>query len=232
MQKQILISVSILLLILNAKAQITQNSNASIKDISFFVVVNNPKYSDVEGTKYIFEEFVPSKINNLDKTYPVRFDAVDNIMEFKENDQEIKGVTPSREYRVLFSDGSNRIFMSKTIINESGDLQRLFLEEIVTNQSYSLYKRVRINYVPAKPAKSSYEPEVPAIFKKLSDSYYVDYVNDDIDYLLQIPKTKKKIRTFFGDLGSEILKFAKKEGLKFDSQENLIKILDYAIQNQ
>ena len=232
MQKQIFTSTFILLLTLSVKAQITQNNNASIKDISFFVVVNNPKYNDVEGTKYISEEFIPSKINNLDKTYPVRFDAVDNIMEFKDNDQEIKGVTPSREYRILFSDGSNRVFVSETVINEFGDLQRLFLEEIVATPSYSLYKRVRINYIPAKPAKSSYEPEIPAAFKKLSDAYYVDYADDDLDYLLQLPKTKKKIRTFFGDLGSEVLKFAKKEGLKFDSQENLIKILDYYIQNQ
>lgn len=214
------------------QAQIAQNNVNTLNDISFFVNVNNSKYQDAEGTKYIDDTFIPANINDIKKTFPVRFDVVDNIMEFKENSQEIMGISPTRDYRIEFSDGSNRIFTSKTIINEEGDLQRLFLEEIKVSSTYSLYIRKRIKFQPAKPAKSSYEPETPAVFRKMSDLFYVDYPDDSIDYLLQIPKNRKKAKLFFGDLGSDILKFAKKESLKFDSQKDLIKILNQYTQSK
>ncbi|PRX53628.1 hypothetical protein [Flagellimonas meridianipacifica] len=226
------IFLSFIFITCSLQGQIAQNNISSFDDISFFVNVNNPKYNNAEGTKYLNDNFTPSKINELEKLYPIRFDLVDNIMEFKENDQEIMGLSPTRDYRIVLTDDSNQIFVSNTIINESGDLQRLFLEEIKVTQAYSLYKRERIKFVPAKPAKSSYEPEVPAVFKKMNDSYYVDYVDDGIDYLLQIPKNKKKIKTFFGNHGPEVLKFAKKEGLKFDIQENLIAILNYYVEKR
>ncbi|WP_435623306.1 hypothetical protein [Flagellimonas sp.] len=230
MQKQINILLGLLLFGFSSQAQIAQNNISSFDDISFFVNVNNPKYDNAEGTKYLNEKFIPAKINDLEKLYPVRFDLLDNIMEFKENDQEIMGISPAKEYRIGFTDGSNRVFVSKTIIDETGDLKRLFLEVIKVNPKYSLYKRERVKFQPAKPAKSSYEPEIPAVFKKMNDSFYVDYPDDSIDYLLQLPKNKKKIKTFFGDKGNELVKFAKKEGLKFDSQENLVRILDYYTQ--
>ena len=232
MKKQINILLGLLFFGYTSQAQIAQNNISSFDDISFFVNVNNPKYNNAEGTQYLNDKFVPAQINDIEKLYPIRFDLVDNIMEFKENDQEIMGISPAREYRIRFTNGSNRVFVSKTIISETGDLQRLFLEEIQVNPKYSLYKRERIKFQPAKPAKSSYEPEIPAVFKKMSDMFYVDYPDDSIDYLLLLPKNKKKVKTFFGDRGADIIKFAKKEGLKFDSQENLIKILDYYIQNQ
>ena len=227
MRKQIVFLSFILLATFSLNGQIAQNSVNTFNDISFFVSINNKKYRDAKGTKYIDDKFILSKINNFEKLYPVRFDVVDNIMEFKEADQEIMGISPTQDFRIVFSDGSNRVFTSKTIINETGDLQRLFLEEVQVTQNYSLYKRTRIKFHPAKPAKSSYEPEVPAIFKKMSDFFYVDYPNDSIDYLLLLPKNKKKVKLFFGTHGNEVIKYAKKEGLKFDSQEAIIKILNY-----
>ena len=232
MKKQINILLGLLLFGYTSQAQIAQNNIGSFDDISFFVNVNNPKYNNAEGSRYLNDEFIPAKINDIEKLYPVRFDLVDNIMEFKENDQEIMGISPTQEYRIQFTNGSNRVFVSKTIIGETGDLQRLFLEEIQVNPEYSLYKRQRTKFQPAKPAKSSYEPEIPAVFKKMNDMFYVDYPDDSIDYLLLFPKNKKKVKTFFGDRGADILKFAKKEGLKFDSQNSLVKILDYYTQER
>ncbi len=229
MEKIVRLSVFSLFFTLAAFGQIVQNQNnsASLNDLSFFVNLNNTKYTDAEGSRYINDKFIPAKINQNSKLYPVRFDAVENIMEFKENDNEIKGISPTRDYRITLSDGSKRIYTSNTVISESGDLQRLFLEEVKTSQKYSLYRQERIKFFPGKPAKSSYEPEVPPVFKKLNDVFLVDYPGDDIDYLLIIPKNKKKAKTFFGEKSAEVLKYVKKEGLKLDSKADLIKIFDF-----
>ncbi|MEM9077871.1 MAG: hypothetical protein AAGC43_12575 [Bacteroidota bacterium] len=217
---------------ISLKAQNLQVDDTSLYEVSFFVDVNNPKYKNVEGSKYIDETFVPAKINNLNKLYPVRFDVVNNVMEFKENNQEIRGVSPTRDHRIVLSNRTKTVFVSNTIMNEAGNLQRVFLEEILVKKAYTLYTRKRKQFQAAKPAKSGYESAIPAAFKEQNDSYYIDFVNDNIEHLLQIPKSKKKLKTFFGALSPEVIKFAKKEGLKFDSQEDLIKIMDYYTENR
>ncbi|WP_422860881.1 hypothetical protein ACOKFD_08810 [Flagellimonas sp. S174] len=217
---------------ISLEAQTLQSDDVTLYEVSFFVDINNPRYKQVEGTRYINEAFIPAKINNFNKLYPLRLDVVNNVMEFKENNKDIRGISPTQDYRIVFSNPLKSVFVSNTIINESGDLQRVFLEEISAEQEFTLYKRERKQFQAAKPAKSGYESAIPAAFKNMKDSYYVDFANDNIDYLLQIPKNKKKIKTFFGDLGPEVLKYAKKERLKFDSEENLISILNFYVEKR
>ena len=216
-----------LLLGLHGTAQIAQNANTTLNDLSFFVDVNNSKYKDAEGSKYLDQQFTLAKINNLDKVYPVRFDLVDNIMEFKVNDKDVKGVTPKQAYRIVFVDGSDRIFTSKTIMGSSNDLERCFLEEVHVGDAFLLYKRQRKKFQKAQPAKSGYEQGISAKFKVMNTQFYVDYIEDSIDYLLEIPRTKKKVKSFFGESGDALIKYAKKERLAFDSKESLVKILEY-----
>ncbi|MEM8847415.1 MAG: hypothetical protein AAGD17_09970 [Bacteroidota bacterium] len=178
--------------------QIAQGDQGNLNDITFFLRVNNPRYEGAEGSRYLFEKFVPAKINEVPKSYPVRFDVVDNVIEFQENGEQIKGLSPKQEYRIQLMDGSNRVFITRTYIDDLGNLQKSFFELAHESESFHLFKKERIKYQPAKPIKSSYEPAKPAKFIKQEDLVYVDYPNDRLDYLIMIPKKKKKLKVFFG----------------------------------
>nr|WP_299337483.1 hypothetical protein [Allomuricauda sp.] len=207
--------------------QIPQNDQGNLNDITFFLTVNNPEYKDAEGSRYLFDEFVPAKISGISNSYPVRFDAVDDIIEFKENGEEIKGLTLNREYRIQLMDGSNRVFITRTYINDSGNLKKSFFEIVHDGDDFQLLKKERFKYLPAQPAKSSYEPAKPARFMKLQDQVYIDYPDDSLDYLIRIPKKKKKLKVFFGAQLKQVEAFAKKQNLEYDATEDFVKIMEH-----
>lgn len=202
--------------------QITANNNARLSDLEFFVWKNNPKYDGAEGSQYLFEYFIPAKINAIKKTYAIRFDAVDNAIEFKDQEGQTKVLSPQKDYTIMLSDGSNRLFKTKNYRNDDKNSGKSFFEELYGGEKFQIYRKERIKFQPLKPARSGYEPEVPAKFIRLNDAFYVHYSNLPSDLLIEIPRKKKRLKTFFGKEYAELEKFSKKNELHFDNADDLI----------
>ncbi len=214
-------------------AQIAQNNNATLNDLAFFVQVNNPKYAGAEGSRYLFEEFVPVKINQIKTSHAVRFNIVENVIEFKDSDGEIKGLSKEEEYKIVLLDGTNRIFVTKRFVDDDAKaLGKTFFELMYANEHFELFKKERIKFQEAKPAKSSYEPEKSAKFIELPAVFYVNFSDSGTEELVQIPRKKKKLKDFFDDSYASIDKYTKKNSLQLDVSSDLVKILNHYIQTK
>ncbi|WP_343485453.1 hypothetical protein [Allomuricauda sp. d1] len=233
MNKSIVFNWIACFFVCSLNAQIAQNNNATLgtlNDLGFFVEVNNSKYAGAEGSKYLFDEFVPAKINQVKTSHAVRFDVVDNIIEFKDSERETKGLSAEKEYSIVLQDGSSRVFVTKKFIDDYGKSSNTFFEKMYANEYFELFKKERIKFQEAKPAKSSYEPEKPAKFVGLPDAFYLDFKDDNSEELVKIPRKRKKLKEFFGKEYPSIEKFAKKNDLDFDSATHLVKIINHYIE--
>ena len=216
----------IVLYSISCYSQLQQPNNSSLQDLAFFIDVNNKKYANAEGSKYIFEEFKLAKIEGLEGSHLVRFDPVDNIIQLKKEENKILSLSKKYQYKINLLDGSGN-YETHQYINPDGKIENTFFEKRYTSSQFSLFKKHRIKFQPSKPAKSSYEPETSARFIKLDDFYYLMDQTDNPGHLVEIPKKKKALLNFFGKKSGEVSKFIKMQKLNTDSEKDLIKIIDY-----
>ena len=206
--------------------QIANPNQDSFNELAFFVGINNTLYDDAKGSRYLNDEFLPAKINNLDKVYPVRFNVVENTIEVKNDDGTVMSLDKSMNYIVRLMDGSYKLYEDNNYITENGKKEKSFFEKIHKADNYVLFLKERIKFIPKKPSKSSYEPEVPAKFQKQEDKYYVKNLNDESGDLIEIPTKKKAFLKKFKEGDSGFDSFVKKAKSKFNSKEDLIAVLD------
>jgi hypothetical protein len=202
------------------------NSNNNLQDLAFFIDINNIKYANAEGSKYIFDEYKLARIEGLAGSHLIRFDPVDNIIQLKKEDNKILSLSKKYQYKIELLDGSGN-YETQQFINTEGKIENTFFEKSHTTDKFSLYKKQRIKFQPSKPAKSSYEPETTAKFVNLEDAYFLMNLVDNPGHLVEIPRKKKALLKFFGANSNEISKFIKTQKLKIDSEEDLIKILNF-----
>ena len=228
--KKVVFACSCLLLIpCFAISQIVQARNNSFKELEFFVNTdnNNPKYNDAEGSRYLNEEFVQARINDIKETQFVRFNAVDHTIEAKKSDGEILTLSKSYAYRIELLDGSNRVFQTGNYTNEAERKEWSFFEIVHQNEEFSLFLKETIKFIAGKPEKSSYEKAVPPKFIKGKNRYYMLGLQSEHQNILLLPRKKKEFLQRFGDSAKEIEKMMKKDKLKTDNEEDLIKILEF-----
>ncbi|TAI48158.1 hypothetical protein [Flagellimonas allohymeniacidonis] len=207
-------------------AQIANPNQDSFNELAFFVGINNSIYDDAKGSRYLNDEFLPAKINNLDKVYPVRFNVVENTIEVKNDDGTVMSLDKSMNYIVRLMDGSYKFYEDNTYITENGRKEKSFFEKIHRSENYELFLKERIKFIPKKPSKSSYEPEVPAKFQKQEDKYYVKQLDTESGDLIEIPQKKKAFLKKFKEGDGAFDSFVKKAKSKFNNKEDLVKVLD------
>ncbi len=217
----------ILLLVLTySHAQIAQPKNDSFNELVFFVGTNTSKYDKAEGSRYIANDFKSAKINNYAQTQLVRFNIIENLIEVKKADGTIMSLSKSYPYTITFLDGSNKVYETRAYVDDEGNQRNTFFEKIHTANSYSLFLRSRVKYIPGRPEKSSYEPAKPAKFVGLDPVYHVTD-NSDSKNLLQIPTKKKQFLRLYKNKSKELDAFIKQNKLRLDTSKDLIAALDF-----
>ncbi|NER14442.1 hypothetical protein GWK08_13390 [Leptobacterium flavescens] len=175
---------------------------------------------EINGSSYILENFVTAKINHFKDVHLVRYNASTDDMEFKNGKDEIFVLNKSNDYTVTLN-SSRKVY--QTILHPNGKRGFAVLLWKSKDSNTSLFLRERIEFIPKKPAASSYSKDQPAEFKRLKD---VLYLKDGAE-LIEIPTGKKKFFALFKDREKEVQQFAKKNKLKITDQEDIIKILDF-----
>ncbi|MGB5819464.1 MAG: hypothetical protein WBG90_08245 [Saonia sp.] len=222
-----LIFLSLYSLSLSISAQIQQINNGSFNELIFFVGISNPEYDNAEGSRYLDKEFVLAKINDIKKAQLIRFNVVENSIEVMKEGGKIMYLSQSHPYTIKLLGGSNKVYETKPYIDDNGAKNTSFFEKVHVDERYTLYRKERIKYVPKKIAKSSYDQDVPAKFVNVNDHFYMTDFKSKSSELIEIPRKKKSFLNFFKDSSNKLDKFVKKEKLKFENTDDLIKILDF-----
>ena len=209
------------------QARVTVRQNGPNTELYFNTTVKAPTYDEVIGSPYLYEDFVPARVNELEMTYFIRFNVFDNNIEYKNEAGEIYSMVKPNDYNIKLLDGSNKVYETHDYNDDKKEVGNTFFERIYTNGEYGLYHREIIEYTPVKMAKNSFETNKPAKFIKTKGAFYfVDY-DAEAQVLIKLPSREKHFLKLFNEHATKIKEILKKEGLHIDKENDLIRILDF-----
>ena len=180
------------------------------------------KYDEIAGASpYLNKEFANAKVAENYEQVPVRYNSYSDEVEFKKNN-EIQVLPKTSDFsRIEISSPKQTIVMLET----SDDLSGYFIE--LVNGKNSLYKKIKTKFTDVVPAANSYASERPANFRTLDPVYYI---KTDKGFIKK-PRNQKEIIEQFPDKKDNLTAFFKSNKIKFDKDEDLVKLVTFLNQN-
>ncbi|MCW3160375.1 hypothetical protein [Chryseobacterium oryctis] len=204
----------------------------SINDIKSEVAVfNNIKgdnygksltYDQITGTPYLDKNFNKAKVSQKYEEVPIRYNSYKDEIEFKKNETILVLPKDSEFSKIQFTNSKQII----ALIETSDDLSGYFFK--LVDGKNSLYKKDKIIFIDIVPAANSYAADKPAAFKKLPSIYYIQ--TEKGEYIKR-PKNPKDIIAQFPDKKESLNIFFKSNKIKFDKEEDLVKLINFLNQD-
>lgn len=180
------------------------------------------KYDEISGdSPYIGKEFSDAKIAVNYEQLPVRYNSYTDEIEFKKNGQ-VQVLPKTTDFSRIEVLSPKQVLV---LVDTSDDLNGYFFE--LVNGKNTLYKKVKTKFTDVVPAPNSYASERPANFRKLPPVYYIKTQNG----FIKKPKNPKDIINQFPDKKDSLASFFKSNKIKFDKDEDLIKLVTFLNQN-
>ena len=174
-------------------------------------------YADVEGTPFLYGDFVVGKVKlNNGKYYQgeLRYDNYKRNLEFKNEKGEV--------YEVLTPEKINSVSLSNvTLKYVRVDGEGQFFRQLVAG-GYSLLALETAEYQEPKPARPYVEAK-PARFVEKSPDYFL---YSDANGLVEL-KNKKSLTTVYSEKAKEISSFLKKEKTSFSNEDDLADLVEF-----
>lgn len=216
------IPITIIFLICSIGVAQVQNQQLNrLSDLEFYVRTNNPTYSTAEGSRYLNDEFLPARINGIQKTQLLRFNVPDNVVEVMNSKNEIMALSFKKGYNIKIMDDLFKVYETHQYLDKDGKKQTTFFEKLYEEGNFKLYLKENIKFTPAKKAKSGYEPAKPATFIKVNDTFYTLGFNTESELLTALPLKRKKLIPLFGEHAQTMEKMIKSEKLNIKDKEDL-----------
>jgi len=211
----------------------TNLSFSQFKDLKLRSLKNTPTVK-ASGSAYLNESFSPIIIKtDQDATIKVngRYNAYNGDIEIVKppSSRPLALDITDTNYEITFTN-SGKIYKSYTYINENEKKESgFFVVTYRSNKTMSLYKKEKINFIPAIIAgASSYNGSQDAKFKRISDKYYYLKKDNTTNTLISFPKKKKElIKILSLETNKDISSFIKQNRIKLSKEKDIIKLLTY-----
>ncbi|WP_282162327.1 hypothetical protein [Ulvibacterium marinum] len=182
--------------------------------------------SDIEGSMYYVEAFIPGQIYYSDKafkTIPMRYNAYTDEIEIKRDDQETAEAL-LKDSKVSCEVNGERLVYSE-YLDKKGNLENGYLVKIFAGQKYNLYEKRSKTFKEGQQPKTSLHLPTPDKFVGKSEFY----LTADSETPKFLPDSKKKLSTVFDADKIGVLKtFIKKNDIDLSKKEDLQRLLGYA----
>ncbi len=170
-------------------------------------------YKGIEGSPYLDENFKTAKIGTDDKSYLVRYNAYNEKIQVKVDDNKIMNLNNEDKYVVRVSEGGT--YLPVKYEDGKEGFGRLLWNNSKGDQ---LIKR-QIIELEAPTETNGYMKAQPAKFSKVRAFYYIKKQ----ERISKIPTGNKIYKEVFD---SNLKAIAKKQKLKPNNEEDLIKLCD------
>ena len=192
---------------------------------STFMAVTSNNDTDIKGSKYIEDNFSLARISNFgNRVFNVRYNAFDDLMEFKGKDGKIYTLNKNdKSIEITFtkSNTTYRLFDYK----KNGNTLTVYFQ-VITSGKNTLLKKHNIVFIKEQRSNSGYNDNKPPQFQRLNDSYYI-ISSDTHNYPIKLPKNKKKFADLFANSKKDILKYIKSNQIKLNNESDLTKLFNY-----
>jgi len=177
--------------------------------------------SNIKGSPYLNSEFINGEVTSTNNTtinnVPLRYNIYSGEMEFEGEEKKTFYLEKSTVKNIKIGDSE---FIYKIYLLNNKMSRSYF--EILYHGKATLLKRYRMIFESAKPPKP-YQDPVPAQFKTASPDFYIAFGDNEAK---RIFSSKELVETL-PDKKAETVAYIKKNKLKVNNQEDLIKILQF-----
>jgi len=204
---------------------VSQNYSTGTQPIYYTLQSSSGKtlnYDDILGTPYPDKDFMRAKISGTtDEQVLIRYNSYNDEIEFKKEDK-VLALPKKAEYGRIEVISPKKTFV---LLDTSDELTGYFYE--LVNGKNNLYKKIKTKFIDFVPAPNGYSSDKPANFKTLDPVYYI---KTDKGFIKK-PKNQKEIIEQFPDKKDSLSGFFKSNKIRFDKDEDLIKLVTFLNQN-
>lgn len=214
----------IAILIVSPRLVLGQNINME-KYRGNYVAINRVlDYSAIDGSPYLEDNLIGGvvKFNSGDSlNHFMRYNLYSDEIEYLDDGQLFTILKPQMKKLEYIHLNGNTIVYKEYYIRkqaETGYLLRLVKDR------YSLYKRLRVEFQDAVPAKTSLHEPTPAHFVAKNVQWFYSLNGKPISFFKADNKWLREIGLSYYDV---LKSFVKKEHLKLRKEEDLITLFKY-----
>ena len=217
---------------MNAFAQVDDNDNSkSQNEVTLFGITISGKedakfnLEDTEGSPYYNQVFINGKIldllDNKLTSVDIRYNIFNQQMEVIFQ-KEIKSLVKSDQYLCFI--GDEKFIYFKDVKNQN---EGSYYKILVDNLNASLLVEYTCKFYPEEKPKTSLEKGKKAKFKT-TESYYIKFD----DRLVKVVSNKNKMIEQFPKNKDLIKKYINDNKIDLNSEEDLVKLINYYNQQQ
>lgn len=181
-----------------------------------------PTKGDTQGSMYIFPEFTPVKVGGEMQIFTVRYNAFNDRMEFKDQ-ENVYEYYPNVNDQVFLLMGINKKYHYLNYKNKDGKFANGYLVEVYKGKGNSLFKKESVKFTPGQVSKTGMDRTYPDKYSKADDVYFIQFGEGEI---IEVPTSRKEFLKIFGENEKMVSDLIKKEGYSFKDHKDIIKILN------
>lgn len=179
---------------------------------------------DVEGTPYIYKDFVLSEIEGIKSKMMLRYNAYDDVVEVQKTPEEIFTVSKDPLYGVIYMSYNRKKLRLVNFHDEKDEQVLLYAFELINNNIVALLRRDKINFMEGKVARTSFELNSNPQFTSVKSTYLLEQKDKKI---IEFPNSKSKLISLYPAKETEIKSYLKNNKIDFKNEKDLISITQF-----
>jgi hypothetical protein len=168
--------------------------------------------------------FSQAKVGTVEQKNFMRYNVFNDEFEFISAQKDTLILDKIEDFGTIVFPETNKKFQLVAYTNSKNKLFYGYLISLKENNGFALFKKESIQYVEEKIAKTSMEVNMPAKYIKMDDTFFLKNKEKGTS---EFPENKKGFVKLFPDKKEVIETFLKENKINFDSESDLMKIIDF-----
>jgi hypothetical protein len=181
-------------------------------------------FSEVDGTPYIFKNFVLSEIEGVKNKMMLRYNAYDDVIELEKSVGQVFTVSKDFAYGVIYMSYDRKKLRLISTVNKKNEPVLNYAFELVNNEKLALLRRDKIELKEAKLARNSFEFNTKAKFTDIKSSYLLEFKDKKTFESLD---SKSKLLELYPAHNNEIKAFLKENKIDFSKESDLLQTTQF-----
>lgn len=181
-------------------------------------------FKDVEGSPYIYKDFVLSEIEGIKSKMMLRYNAFDDVVEVEKAPEEIYTVSKEPAYNVFYMNYDRKKLRLVTFQDKKDVLALIYAFELTNNNILALLRRDKIEFEEGKVARTSFELNSKPKFTSVKSTYLLEQKDKKI---IKFPNSKSELISLYPSNETEIKSYIKKNKINFNAVKDLIAVTHF-----
>lgn len=173
----------------------------------------------IDGSPYLVKDFLIGQVEGFPDLFQIRYNAYLDEVQFKKDGALMAFLKEPKYATINFSDTNQQLKLENYNYNGQKVLGYLFV--VSSNEDVKIYRKSSVVFQDFKAAKTSYDADKPANFRRIPDVYFIKKGTSDI---VELPSNKNKLITMFPEKKEVINQYYKNNSVNLSEDVDLKKL--------